>query len=364
MRRPPRWLGYLGLAALLASILLGFALWRLSRDDQRLTAWLTESVYAASGLQLVAEPGTFGFWPRLNVQLEQAELRSADGAVPIKAQRIAVEVPWSSVFGKELLIGRLRIDGVLIDQGALGAWLADIEQLGPPAPLAWPRIDAALELSDVRLIATAGAAPKLSLRSLRLDRWQIGAAARIEAELDIPTLSEQPLHMQFDLTPGQTGGELALEPLAGSIVVGDEPALELRGSLRMQDLAHVDVQLRLITPRLPSWLPTGPAQFDPLPSDLTLRYTGAAGGPSQLKLDGSLAGSALSAALLLPYGFTDQLASGDFSALAEQVGGSLQLERITLGGAVLQGIEWTNPQPTPVEIQPADSAKGAATDPG
>ncbi len=364
MRRAPRWLRYLALAGLLALCLLGLAVWRLSRDDQRLTAWLADSVYSATGLQLAAAPGRFGFWPRLSVVLEAAELRSADGMVPIKARRIAVEVPWSSLFGRELRIGRVRIAGMVIDQGALGAWLAAQRELGPPAPLRWPRIDAALELGDVTLIEAADAAPRLTLQSLRLDRWQIDQVAQIEAELRIPALSSRPLQLQFELSPRQTESELALEPLSGRIVGAGEPALELRGFLRMQDVAHLDLQIRLSTAALPPWLPTGPARFEPLASDLTLRYTGAVDGPSKFKLAGSLAGSQLDADLLLPYRYTEYLASGDFAALAEQVGGSIRLERIRFGDAVLQGIEWHNELANPSESRATDGAPAVATDPG
>lgn len=364
MRRAPRWLRYSGLAALLAAVALGFGAWRLSRDDQRLTAWLADSVYSATGLQLTAAPGRFGFWPRLSVVLDQAELRSADGMVPAKARRIAVEVPWSSLFGSELRIGRLRIDGVVIDQGALGAWLAAGRELGPPSPLAWPRIDAALELSDVVLIAATGAEPRLSLQSLRLDHWQTDHTARIEAEIRIPALSNQPLQIQFELTPRQTDSELALEPVSGSIVSVDAPPLELRGFLRMQDMTHLDLQLRLTAPRLPTWLLTGPARFEPLESDLTLRYTGAVDGPSKLKLAGSLAGTAVDADLLLPYRFTDYLGNGELAALAEQVGGSIRLERIRIGDVVMQGIEWRNELPDAARSQASEAAPAAPADPG
>ena len=340
MGRAARWLRVLVLAGLLASSLFGLALWRLSRDDQRLTAWLAESVQSAIGLRLVSAPGHFGFWPRLSVVLEQVQLQSKDRQVPIAARLIALELPWSSLFGSELAIGRVKVDGVLIDRKALAAWLLALTELGPPPPLRWPRIDSPVEITGLSSFETGNDAPLLIVDSLRLDHWQIDQAARIEAEIRLPALEKLPLRVRFTLTPRQTPNAIAVEPVSGSIEDADGAKIELQGFLSIEDLAHLDVQLRLLASQLPSWLPTGPARFEPAASDLTLRFTGAADGPAQCTIAGSLAGSAIEAELLLPYRFTEFLTQGDLVALAEQTGGSLRLERMRIGAADLRGISW------------------------
>lgn len=353
-----RWLRWLLLLSLLTGLLVVFGLWRLSRDDQRLTALLAESVQAATGLQLRAAPGRFGFWPRLAISLQDIALLSpADQSVPVRIRTLAVTVPWNSLFGKQLRIGSVRMSGVRIDQSALANWQQQQQELGPPAAPRWPRIDAAVEIEQLEMRANADPtpAPIWVIDALKLNHWRINQVAELEVRLHVEALTSAELNLEMRCTPRQSGQQIALEPCAASLSSAAQTA-ELRGFARWQDRAHLDAQWQLSAADLPPWLVNN-TSIQPRQSaatDLMIRLTGALSGPLKFKLAGILVGAKVDADLILPYGWWDRTSAADWAGLAEASSGIFNIDHWQIGSSQLHGIHWQN-------LPATDAADGAAS---
>jgi len=364
MRRGLRWLL---LISALAGLLVAFGLWRLSRDDQRLTALLADSVQAATGLTLRTAPGRFGFWPQLAISLEDIALVApADQSVPVRVRALAVSVPWRSLFGKQLRIGSVRMSGVNIDQLALMRWQQQQQDLGPAATVRWPRIDAAIEITQLAMRANAdtAAAPIWRIDTLKLNHWRLNQIAELDVRLQIATLTNADLTLNIRCTPRQSRQQIALEPCAASLTSASLAVAELRGFARWQDRAHIDAQWQLSAADWPPWLAdsaaTAPRQA--AASDLMIRLVGAIGGPLKLKLVGTLLDAKVAADLILPYGWWDRASTTDWAGLADTSSGVLSIDHWQLGGSQIQGIRWQNPaaaagtasdQPTSTPPRPA-----------
>lgn len=359
LRTPWRYLRwrYLLLLLLLGGGVLAFALWRLSRDDERLTRWLTDSVQSASGLQMHTKgAGRFGFWPRLSIAIDGVELVSAqDGATPVRIASMRVLVPWASVFGRRLRVSAIDIEGVVLDAAAIDAWLAHRRDLGPLPAMRWPQLEAQLNLHDVRY-RTVGADARpvdgILLMDLRLDRWQVDQAATLNASFSLPTLGSQPFSVTMQCTPRQTRTSIAIEPCTATIAHAGSPDLVLRGYFRHDDVARVESQLRIEAERLPDWIDAAPLQVDDLPVDIALRLVGALAGPLKAKLGGAIAGSTIEADVVLPYGWTQHVQQQDWMALAEQTTGHAHVDRLRGADAELENIEWRNEAPATISISP------------
>lgn len=370
---------YLLLVLVLAASFLVFGLWRLSRDDERLTRWLTDSVQSATGLQMgVQGTGRFGFWPRLSIALDGVQLRSVgDAGSPVRIGTMRVQVPWSSVFGRELRVSAIAMNDVVLDAVAINAWLARRRDIGPMPALRWPQLDASLSIHRLRYRAPNARGVEVDtfvLDDLQLDRWQIDQPAVLDASFVLTTLGPQAFQLQAQCTPRQSGTSIAIEPCAATLRSGENDALALRGYLRHDDVARVESQLRIEAPQLPRWINLAPIRTQPKPVDLALRLVGSIAGPLKAKFGGNLSGIGVETDVVLPYGWIDQIRAGEWNALAERTTGFARVDHLraadvaTAGnrkGAIETGliemddIEWRNETATessPSSVVPTPSA--------
>lgn len=339
---------YLLILMLLAAALLLLGLWRLSRDDERLTRWLTDSVQSATGLEMrTPAAGRFGFWPRLSIALDGVQLRGAnDASIPASIGSMRVQVPWSGIFGSELRVSAIAIDNVVLDANAINAWLASRHDFGPVPALRWPKLDAALSIRNLRYQqadANGKPADLLVLNQLHLNRWRIDQPAELDVGFTLAALGPEPFQLQAQCTPRQTHNSIAIEPCAASLKRNGAATLSLRGQLRHDDFARSDAQLRVEAPAVPEWIVTAPLQFDTKPVDLTLRLVGAFPGPLKLKLLGNFSGSAIDADMVLPFAWFEQLQKQEWNALAERITGYARIDHLRSNDDVrIDDIQWHN----------------------
>lgn len=358
-----RWGRYLLLLAALGSVVIGFGLWRLSRDDERLTHWLADSVRSATGLQMHSRGnGNFGFWPQLSVALNDIELRAPNsGSTPVRIDSIRVQVPWSSVFGRELRASRVVLRGVDLDAQAISLWLTHRGDAGPMPAWRWPELDAALLIEDLSYLGAdegGKAVEQLVLERLYLDRWIIDQPASLSARLRIPALAAETLQINLGCTPRQTRNAIAIEPCSASVGVDSRSEVAARGYVRLDDSARSEAQLRIETGALPAWLPVQQIGADQQPMNIVMRLIGAAAGPLKLKSAGTLADSNVDMDLVLPYGWIGLARAADWAALAERTTGSLSIDRWQRGELQLENLRWSN---EPADSNPASAGAALAT---
>ncbi len=360
-----RWSRYLLLLAGVGTVVVGFGLWRLSRDDERLTRWLADSVRSATGLQMHSrDSGSFGFWPQLSVALNDIELRAFSGSsTPARIDSIRVQVPWSSVFGRELHASRVVLRGVDLDAAAISSWLAHRADAGPLPAWRWPELDAALLVEDLRYLSADEAGTPVEqfvLERLYLDRWIIDQPASLSARMHVPALADETLQINLGCTPRQTRNAIAIEPCSASIGVDNRSELAVRGYLRLDDSARSEVQLRIEASALPAWLPVAAMGAQEQPVNIVMRLIGAAAGPLKLKSGGTLADSTLDIDVVLPYGWIDLASAADWTGLADRATGSLSIDKWQQGELQLEDIRWRN-EPTNGNATEAGAVPANAT---
>ncbi len=353
---------YLLIVLLLGVLLLAFGLWRLSRDDERLTRWLVDSVESATGLKMRTQgSGRFGFWPRLSIALDGVQLTAAaDAGTPARIGSMRVQVPWASVFGRELRVSAIDIDDVVLDAEAINAWLAYRRDLGPTPALRWPQLDAALNIRALRYQqqdANGGVLDTFVLHTLQLDRWRINQPARLNASFQLAALGPQPFRAELSCTPRQSRNSLAIEPCSATLERDGSVPLALRGYLRHDDFARLEAQLRIESARLPEWINATPIVVAERPIDITLKLVGAFAGPLKLKLGGPLADMNLEADVVMPYGWIDQILAQNWNPLAERTTGFARIDRLRTANAELEKLEWRNE--TAAESLPSAGAPAA-----
>lgn len=344
MRRGWRWLllglGFLGLC-------LGFALWRLSRDDERLTRWLADAVQSASGLQLHApRAATFDFWPRLGIAMNDVELRSpGHGTVPARIGVLRAQLPWSSVFGRDLRIGAIELRDVDLDAQSIALWQQQRQEFGPLPAMRWPQLDAEVRLHNVRYRDHSGSdvtSSNWTIHDAHLDGWHIDQVASLSAAFSWDALAPGQFNLSLQCTPRQSRNSIAIEPCTAELRHDEENVISLRGYLRHDDIERNESQWRLESAQMPAWIPIGSLHFDPLPVDLALRVVGAWAGPLKVKLTGNISGSALDSDLVLPYGWLDQSLQGDWQPLLDKTSGFATIDQLKGEDFQAQGIEWRN----------------------
>lgn len=152
-------LGFGGLALLL--LILALAL-RVALRPEHVTALLLARAGEALGLQIVAEGiGEYrlGAAPRLVVRGLLA--REPGGEAILRAGRIAIAVPWSTIRSRGALLEarRVEIDEAVLDLPALQAWLAK----RPPGETRIPTLTEGLHIRRSRIDAGDWAIEGLSL---------------------------------------------------------------------------------------------------------------------------------------------------------------------------------------------------------
>lgn len=346
MRLRRGWRYLLLLLALVAG-LIGFGLWRLSRDDERLTQWLVDSVQSATGLHMRTQgSGRFGFWPRLSIAIEGVQLTAAAGIrAPVRIGAMRVQVPWSSVFGRALRVSAVEIEDVVLDAQAIEAWRASRRDLGPMPAVRWPSLEAVLKVHSLRYQtpgADGGVQDTFVLHTLQLDRWQTNQASRLSASFGVAALGPELFRLELLCTPRQARNNIAIEPCSATVERNGSASLALRGYLRHEDSARIESQLRVESPQPPAWVDTRPARFADLPIDLAVRLHGAFDGPLKLKLGGPFADSTVEADIVLPYGWIDLVEARAWNTLAENTTGYARIDKLRASDAELNDIEWRN----------------------
>lgn len=229
-RRLLAWLGVF--AAVLVVAALGIV---YLAQPQRASTLLLDRVGNALGLSITASgPNEYRLrgTPQL-VLRNVVALRPGDSTALLRAERVLVSLPWSTVRarGRDLTVQRVELDGPVLDLAALQRWQAS----RPPAPTRIPTLRDGLRVVRGRLIA---------------DGWSIDGI-----DLALPALAPgRPLHARlrgryldaprrvpFDLTvamtaPANGAGFAALGTV--SIEGGDwtiPGQVRLSGPLRLDD---------------------------------------------------------------------------------------------------------------------------------
>lgn len=218
-RRRWRWLLVVAALALGAWLAL-----RILLQPERLSAFLLQQAESASGLEFtLARPADVGFWPDLHLVLDGLTVSAPQATTPIlRSQRVEVVLPWSAVRGDSLRLRELRLTPMVLDLAALLAWLESRSELGPPAPLQLPRLDAGLRVARSRISHGEWSLADLDLELSGLRAGQ-PSTARVSAILTGPT-RRIPFSATLNFVPRQDGDTIRLDPL----------------SLTSRDLAHAD----------------------------------------------------------------------------------------------------------------------------
>lgn len=274
MRR--RWLWLLGLAVL---ALGGWFALRVLLQPERLSAFLLQQAHAATGLSFELDrPADIGFWPDLHLVLEGLTVRAPDSDVPIlRGHRVELVLPWSALRGETLHLRELRMVPMALDLDALLRWLDARSDLGPPAPLRLPQLDAGVFISRSRITYGDWTLADFNLHLPGLRHGQMSTLA-LSAILGGPEV-RIPFSLTSVFVPQQVGNEIRLDPIAlgARPAPQAEPWFEAAGKLVLDHPQRLELESDV---RLPHWPDAWPAL--PLPASpdeprvtLHLDYDGA-----------------------------------------------------------------------------------------
>ena len=115
-----------GLIALLLMLVAAVLLARHYARPEKVAATLIAQTRNKLGLDLAfAGAPRYAFWPKLSLELDQAELRVPGAKAPLlTVARAGVVLPWSSLRNSTLAIETLRLDAPQLDLDETSAWLA------------------------------------------------------------------------------------------------------------------------------------------------------------------------------------------------------------------------------------------------
>ncbi len=299
-RKRRRWVWLLGLSVL---VVVGWFALRAFLQPERLSAFLLQKAEAATGLTLALDrPADVGLWPDLHLVLHGLTARAPNDDTPIlKGHRIEIVLPWSALRGDTLRLRELRLTPVTLDIDALLRWLDTRAEMGPPAPLHLPQLDAGIVVSRSRITYGDWALADVNLDLPGLRNGE-PSTARISAILSGPDFSF-PFSLVLLFDAQQTGNEIRLDPLV--VMARDtpqsDPWFELKGRVA---LTHPQSLRFNFEASLPQWRAEWPTLPLPDASDgsgvtLKLDYAGTPQLQGRLELHLSRGDESIAATLEL-----------------------------------------------------------------
>jgi hypothetical protein len=330
-----RWLRWLALVLLALAAWLAATAWLLSRDRERVAGLVARTVAEATGLRMeVRGAADVSWWPP-GVRLGDVRLALPGGGQLAQAEALGASVPWSVLWTREPVLGRIELEGLQIDLDTLAALSASRAD-GPPAPWRWPKLGERLVVRDAKLVR-AGAEPFVV--TLEVDPIAVDANVRISAAIATPRRAHR---IRIDGVARDDGG-LALAP--ADI---DVDGLGFDGALRVASGTAWSAEGRVVATTPPGWLdallpgatPGAPVDVEiavaRVADALSLRAVGSVGGA---KLDADLAG------IDVPAG--SGVAAWLALATDPTLRGRARVDRWTIGTATLEGIELRAGEGTP-----------------
>lgn len=268
--RRRRWLWPALLLALAASAFLGL---RALLQPDRLSGFLLQQAEAASGLRITLErPAEIGLWPDLHLSLYGLEVSAPAVAAPmLRSQRVEVALPWSTLAGGELRLRELRLLPMHLDIDELQRWRASEADLGPPAPLRLPRLDAGLLTTRSRVQWGDWTLADFHLQLTGLQAGQ-PSTLTLAGILAGPQL-RRTFRLVAGFIPHQRADAIVLDPLTlmASEQSKAEPWAQARGRIELAHPHRLSTDLEVLLPR---W----PADWPPLP------FSAATDSPLRLQL--------------------------------------------------------------------------------
>lgn len=299
-RRRWRWL-----LVLLALALCGWFALRFLLQPERLSRFLLQQAETATGLSFeLDQPADIGFWPDLHLVLEGLTVGSPQSTTPIlRGHRVEVVLPWSALSGDTLRLRELRLTPMSLDLDALFLWLESRSELGPPAPLQLPQLDAGLLVTRSRITYREWVVADLNLELTGLQAGE-SSVAHVSAILGGPDL-RLPFNATVQFVPHQNADQIRLDPL--SLISRDtpqsDPWLQASGRLAWQhpralgfDISAELTEWPTIWPTLP--LPAADAGVDSR-VQVSMDYRGTPQLEGALKLHLSRADESIDATLAL-----------------------------------------------------------------
>lgn len=239
-RRWPRWLAIF--AGTIIAILAAAA---YLLQPARLTAWLLANAGQNLKLDLrTSGPGHFTLRPGLRLTLPGLSVTDpASGKAVMRAQRVYLGLPWSTLRGRSTAVGRIELVAADVDLPALQAW----QSRQPPStqPVKLPTILHGLMIRNATIRSRAWALTDLDLTVPKLAD---GQPLQLQLRGNLArgkTSSHFELHSSASRIAGvgqglridgldlalQGDGELPSLQIAGNVLASDRIAIDLRGSL-------------------------------------------------------------------------------------------------------------------------------------
>jgi AsmA protein len=163
-------------------------------------------------LDFAGEP-RFAFWPRLRLELDQAQLAAAGASPLLSAKHVQLVLPWRSLRAEVLRVDQLELDTPLLDADALTSWLAGGSATTLPAAQFAVHIkDGAVQRDGVRI--AEGVMLDGDFDLLAWDAWWRGLPAAVRVEQLLP-----PGAMKLSIARAQLG-EVRAE---GIVLESDAP---------------------------------------------------------------------------------------------------------------------------------------------
>lgn len=337
-RKRRRWRWLFGLALLLLCAWFGL---RFLLQPARLSAFLLQQAEAATGLRFTLEqPADVGVWPDLHLVLQGLTVRAPNDAAPIlRGDRVELVLPWSALRGESLRLRELRLMPMVLDLDALLRWLDTRAELGPPAPLRLPQLNAGLHVTRSRITYGEWVLADVDLQLL-------GLRAGESSTLTLGGILSGPqVHLPFQLksvfVPRQAGNEIRLEPLAFSLqdAPGSESWLEATGRAALDHPQQLRFAFDARLPRWPVEWPALPLPLEPSGDprvSAKLAYAGTPQLQGALELQVSRAAESLSAQLQLG----DLLAwtADRWAQPLPPLHGAVAAPRLQLGAVQMHGV--------------------------
>jgi hypothetical protein len=362
VRSRRRWIVFGVVVALLA-----FGAWLVDRqlEPQRLTATVLGRLGTALKLD-IAFTGTpdYAFRPEPRLRVPNLVVTDpATGVVVLRAQRLDVSLPWSTVRGGPVVITRLDLQQPVLDVAGVRRWIA----ARPKAPFTLPTLTAGLGVRDGTLLGDGWALRALALDLPRLAQDRPADATygfrfqRAATDLHVRGrvhLAHAALASTFALDGGAALAR-ADAPIAASFAfAGDFASTDAAFALRAErfhvagkaPVPQLDGRLQLTSARdlrarfdgtLADWPEGWPALPPPLgeargPFPLALRYRGAADFSAPLALGFAIDGARLGAATRVAemMAWLDQPHASPLPPLT----GHLTLPQLDMEGITLRGV--------------------------
>ena len=340
-----RWLRRAAVVVALAIALLAFGAWRFAGDRERVATFIAQQARDALGVEVVARgDASLDWWPAPGLRLEDVVVNDASGHTLLSARSLAARVPWSALWSRELHLRALEADGARIDIDAVSRIAAARRDDGPPAPLRWPRLDAALVLRDAVLVRADGGELHVDFELAPL-----APGAPVDLRATVAHAAEPAFTATLAGIARERSDGLAIEDARITLMrAGDATPVAIAGVLAFAGAGDWSFDGNVASAALPAWSAAGLPAAQGAPAQLQLRLANDAGRVA-VRVNGTLAGTQVDADVAnveLP-------AAGGIAALlalaaSGELRGSASIDRIAIGDVVLEGVRY-EAAPPPAE---------------